>query len=152
AVSAVVIQDVLPSGQARRSARDLDPPVAAQARVGRGRRGEIEIDVVGDEQVEPAVTVVVEERASGAPPRARAGESGRARGILERAVAAIAIQAVLAEVADEEIVASVAVVVADTGALSPAARREAGAPGDVFERAIAPVAIEVIGRRLVRAE
>src|SRR5262249_7458313 len=105
------------------------------------------------EQIEAAVAIVVEERAAGPPARPRAArvlESRRLRHVLERSVAAVAIETVLAEVADEEIVVAVAIVVADARALAPAAGAEPGAGRDVLERAVTLVAIQMIGRRLVR--
>src|SRR5206468_12409292 len=73
-----------------------------------------------------------------------------ARDVVEGSVAAIVVETILAEVADQEIVVAVAVVVADACALSPAARAEPGPGRHVLERSVAFVAIETIGWRLVR--
>ena len=147
AVAAIVIQRVPAAGESRRTAGDLDPFVAAETRLRRRRGGEVEIDVVGDEEVEPSVAIVVEERAAGSPARARVRQTRAPRDIFKRAVGAIVVQPVVSEVADEQIVVAVVVVVADARALPPAARRKPRFGCDVFERAVATVAIEMIGRR-----
>ena len=67
AVAVVVKQDVLAALQPRRTAGNQDDLVEAGAGF-RQRRGlGIEVDVVGDEQVEVAVLVVVDESAAGIP-------------------------------------------------------------------------------------
>ena len=126
AVAPVAIEHVLAARQARRTARDRHALVAAQPRLGHGRRREIEVDVVGGEQVEAAVAVVVEEGAARAPARAHVAESRRVGHVLERAVARVAEQAVLAPEGDEQILVAVVVVVAGAGALSPARRCQPG--------------------------
>ena len=67
AIAAISIEHVVAAGKAGRSARHRQALVAAEARVGHRRRLEIEVDVVGDEQVEATIAVVVEERAARAP-------------------------------------------------------------------------------------
>src|SRR5205823_13877307 len=146
-VAAIVIQRVPAAGESRRTAGDLDPFVAAETRLRRRRGGEVEIDVVGDEEVEASVAIVVEERAAGSPARTRVRQTRAPCDILKPAVGAIVVEPVVSEVADEQIVVAVVVVVADTRALPPAARRKPRFGCDVFERAVATVAIEMIGRR-----
>ena len=71
AVALVAVEHVGAAGQPGRTARDRDALVAAEARIGRGRLGEIEVDVVGDEQIEPSVAVVVEEGGARCPSACR---------------------------------------------------------------------------------
>ena len=84
AVAAIVVEHVLAARQSRRTARHLQALVAAQAGLRRRRRRQIEIDVVGDEEIEPAVAVVVEERAAGAPARRALRQAGRCGHVVER--------------------------------------------------------------------
>ncbi len=53
--------------QAGRAAGDLDALVGAAGGLGERRGLDVEVDVVGDEEVEMAVAVVVEEGAAGVP-------------------------------------------------------------------------------------
>ena len=148
AVAAVAIEDVLPAGQPWRPARDGQALVAAQPGLRNRRRRQVEIDVIGGEQIELAVAVVVEEGTPGAPAHAGGFEARLLRGLRERAVAAIAEEPVRAPERDEQVDPPVVVVVAGARALSPSAQCQAGAAGDVFERAVALVAIEMAGRLL----
>ncbi len=75
AVTLVAIEHVLAALQAGRAAGDGDALVAAQAGLGHGRGRELHVDVVGDDEIEAAVAVVVEKRAAGAPAARRS--SGR---------------------------------------------------------------------------
>ena len=72
-VAVVVIENVLSARQARRPAGDQDSLVSAGAILGQGRGLQIEVDVVGDEEIEMAVAVVVDEGAAGVPANLRPG-------------------------------------------------------------------------------
>ena len=90
----------------------------------RKRRGlRIEIDVVGDEQIEMAVLVIIHERAAGVPALlAVAGIGGDARlfgDIGELAVAVVVPQDAIAPIGDEEVVVTVVIVVARRNSLGP---------------------------------
>ena len=88
----------------------------------RHRRGlEVHVDVVGDEEIELAVAIVVNEGAAGAPARFLAGDARLFADVGEGAVAVVVVENVLAVVGDEQVVEAVVVVVADADALSPAA-------------------------------
>ncbi len=109
--------------------------------------GQVEPEVVCDEQIDAPVTVVVDERATG-PPSRRAGREARgARDVLERAVPAIVIQHVLSVVGHREVDEAVVVVVAGTDARRPPHGVQPGSGGDVREGAVAVVVIEVRPRR-----
>src|SRR4029078_8918773 len=93
--------------------------VAAQSRLRHGRGREIEIDVVGGEQIEANMTVVIEERAAAAPARLLPLRRQHAIGdIFECAVATVVKQLIPAPRGYEEIVVAVVVVVCGAGALS----------------------------------
>src|SRR5215203_3475145 len=72
------------------------------------------VDVVGDEQIEVAVTVDVEERAARAPER-RIG-AARVRHFAEPAMTSIPIQRVWSDVGDVQVDQAIVVVVAGAGA------------------------------------
>ncbi len=63
-IAVVVVEDVLAALQAGRPAGDLDAFVGACAGLGKRRGLDIEVDVVGDEEIEVAVAIVVEEGAA----------------------------------------------------------------------------------------
>ena len=133
AVAVVVEQDVLAALQPGRAAGHHQSLVQARARFRHGRGLRIEVDVVGDEQIEVAVAVVIDESAAGVPavqPLSRCrGDAGLSRDVRERAVAVVVLQDAVAPVGDEQIVVAVVVVVADAHALAPAGARQPG-----FER------------------
>ena len=119
AVAAIAIEQVGVRRQSLRAAVDRHAfPEAVRAGAGLGRGGEIEAQVVGDEQVEPAVPVVVDERAAGAPTRPGRGEPGRRGHVLE-SPDAVAIQHVLPVGGDEQIGPAVVVEVARADARRP---------------------------------
>ena len=106
---------------------------------------EAPIHVASDEEVEPAVVVVVEEPGARAPSAGR--HTGAFRDVGERAVAIVAIERVSAVVGDVEVCEAVVVVVADRDAHAVVVLRHAGETGllrDVDERAIRVLVIEAI--------
>src|SRR5437016_4010229 len=90
-----------------------------------------------------AVAIVVEEGAAGVPSRLRLQQAGFLRDVGEGAVAVVAIEDVLAVIADEEVVPAVVVVIADTAALAPSRAGESRFHGNVSEGAVAIVFEEV---------
>jgi hypothetical protein len=132
-----VVEDVLSSLEPGRAAGYLNAFIGAAG--GFGKRGglDIEVDVVGDEEVEVAVTVVVKEGAAGVPASFGLEKAGLTGDIGEGAIAVVAVEDVLAVVGDKEVVEAVVVVVADAAALTPSAATQAGLEGDIGEGAIA---------------
>ena len=142
AAAGIPVQHVLAAGQPGRAAGNRNTLVSAKPRLRHGRRLQIEVDVVGSEQIEQAVAVGVEECAAGAPACFR-DQPGTVGDVLECPVAAIAEQAVLAPERDVEIVEAVIVVVAGARALPPPGNRQAGARRHIFECPVAAIAIQV---------
>ena len=96
----------------------------------RGRQmGEIDRHVAGHEQVEPAVAVVVAERAARRPAVDR--DPGLLGDVVELERSLGPVQPVLPEVGDVDVLGAVVVDVADADALSPPLVGDAGARGDV---------------------
>ena len=131
-----------------RSARHGDvvvPTRLGPARLGGG--GGIEIDIVGHEEVDQPVAVVVEKAAGRPPASAVAGDPSLFGNIFERAVPLVAIQDVLAPVGHEQVVVSVVVIVSDATALPPSRMRQACILGHVGERTV-PIVVKQVACRL----
>ena len=102
---------------------------------------QVEVDIVGDEEVGVAVAVVVAEDGAGGPAFVDV-EAGRFGDVGEGAVAVVAIEDDAAEAGDDEVGAAVVVEVADGGAHGPAGIADAGFVGDVGEGAVVVVVVE----------
>src|SRR5580704_10546558 len=97
-----------------RSAFDGDAfPIAIDVVAGFGHALEIEIDIVGNEEIKMAVAVVIDEGCAGTPARFLAYQSRGLRHVGESAVAVVAIEFVLSPIRNEEILEAVVVVIAD---------------------------------------
>ena len=118
----IVIKNILRARKSARAAHHRDAlPHTRRALSRRRRSGEIEIHVIRHHQIELAVAVVVDERASRAPRFARTRHAGLLRHFGEDTVIVV-IEPVLAVVRDVQIFPTIVVVVADANALSPAGR------------------------------
>ena len=112
------------------------------------------VHVAGDEEVEPAVVVVVQEPGAGAP--LSRSHSGGFRHVRERAVPVVTVERVSAEVGDVDVCEAVVVVVADRDAHAVVVLRHAGEASllrHVGKRAIGVLVIEAVPEaraRLVR--
>ncbi len=97
-------------------------PFHSQKPLWPGSRGliQIEIDVIGDKEVELAVAVVIDKGAAGAVADTRHGKMGLGGDVFKGAVAPIAIKDVVAVVGDQQVGVAVIVVIADTDPLAPA--------------------------------
>ncbi len=121
AVAAIVVEDVLRRRQSSRAAHHRRALPDARRAVSRRRRGrEIEVHVIGDDEIELAVAIVVNEGAAASPSLARSADA-RLVGHIGEDTVIVVVETVLAVVGDVEIFPAVVVVVADTDALSPAA-------------------------------
>ena len=109
--------------------------------------GQIEVDIVGDGEIEFAIAVIVDEGAAGAPFLAGAGYTGLFGDLFEGAVALIVKEAIFAIARDVEVVEAVVIVVANADALSPAGGDEASLRSYVGEGAIVIVVEEMAGGR-----
>ena len=106
---------------------------------------EVENQVVRDEQIQPAVAVVVHPRATTAPALPGMRQAGRLRYIRERAVAVVAVQDVLRPAGDKKILETVVVVVADGHAACPALAHQARFRGHIRESSVAVVFVKPVG-------
>ncbi len=149
-------QDVLPAVQARRPAGHLQVLIQAMPVLGLGHGLRVEIDVIADEKIQPAVAVVIEKRAAGVP--AVQARGSLARGfrdacflahVGERAVAVVMVEHAIAPIGDEQVVQAVVIVIADAAALAPASARHAGFDRHVGERAVAIILEQAAHRSVV---
>ena len=122
AVTIVVIEDVLAALQAGWTTCHLNAFVGAAGCLWKRCSLDVEVDVVGDKEVEVAIAVIVKKGAAGVPPRLRLKQARLFRNVSEGAIAVVAVEDVLAVVADKEIVPAVIVVVANTATLAPSCR------------------------------
>src|ERR1700692_4654368 len=79
----------------------------------------IEIEVIGDKQIELAIPVVVDPGAAGAPARPVQAQSGFPGYVGKSAVPVVVVEDVLAPVSDEEILKPVVIVIANTNSGRP---------------------------------
>ena len=111
----------------------------------RRRAGEIEVDVIGHDQVEFAVAVVIHERAAGAPILTRSCDCGLFANFCEHTVVVV-VEPILPVIRDVEIFPTVIVVIAHANTLSPSRCRQAGFLSHISKCAIVVVAIETVRR------
>src|SRR5258708_24744143 len=119
-VAIVVVKNILAALKSSRTAGDHHSFVEAWAGFGHWRRGQIHIDVVSDEEIQPSVAVVIYESAASVPARAFSRHSRFLADIGKRSVAIIVVKNILAVVSNTQIVPAVVVIVADANASCPA--------------------------------
>src|SRR5438132_8065291 len=118
----IVVENVLRPRQSARAAHDrYSFPHASGSFSRRGGIGEIEINVIGDHQVEETVAVIIHESAPSAPSFARTCHS-RLLCDFGKYSRLVMVQTIFAEVGDIQIFPAIVVVIADTSTLSPASR------------------------------
>src|SRR4051794_14898096 len=127
AVSIVAIKGMDAAREPARAALDGNSlPGAIHVRTGLGDAIHVELQIIGDEEIEVAVAVVVDPSAAGAPAGVITKQAGGFGDIAEGAIAVIFVELVLAVVGDEQIFEAVVVVVADANAASPSSVMQAG--------------------------
>ena len=146
AVAVVAKQLSTPGGQPARTAVHRHPfPPAVRVLTRSGQLLECRLEVLRDEEIEPAVAIVVDPRAPRAVAHRLLSQAGLPGHVRKRAVAVVVIQHVVAVVGDEEIVKSVVVVVADCHRRGPSGVRQARLLGHIGERAVAIVLVKPVG-------
>ena len=119
-VPKVVVKNVLRALKSTGTAHDRNAFPHAGRTLSRCRRsGKIEVDVIGDHQVQQPIAIVIHECATGAPgfPVAR---SSRLFSDFGEDSILIVVEPVLSVIGDVEIVPPVVVVIANANALAPA--------------------------------
>src|ERR1700722_6699859 len=147
-----MVENIFCGGESARAAHHRHAlPYAGRTLAGGGRCGEIEVDVVGDHQVEVAVTIVVNPCTSCTPCFSGSSYARFLRYFNEGAMLVMK-QSVLAVIRDVEIFPSVVVIVTHANALSPTRCSQARLNGYVCERTVVVVVVEMIGGSLVRGK
>src|SRR6266480_717246 len=120
AVPLVVIEDVLRAGQSAGTAHDrYSFPHASGSFSRRGGIGEIEINIIGDNQVKRAVAVIIHKSTTGPPSFARTCYSRLLRKFSE-SPRLVMVQTIFAKVGYIQIFPAIVIVIAHTNTLSPA--------------------------------
>src|SRR6185312_14567618 len=107
-------------------------------------------EVMADEEIEPAIAVVVDPGATRSITVARMPQFGALRYVFELAITFVVEQDVLPHAGDEQVVPAVVIVIADRHAGRPHAASKTRLRRHVFERAVAIVVIKTdsgFGRR-----
>src|SRR5262249_34856799 len=105
----------------------------------------IEIDVIGAEQIEPAIAIVIDPRAARAPVSSIAANASPGGHVRKSAIAIVVVENVLAPVGDEQVLESVIVVVADANTHGPTGSEQARLRGYIGEGPVAIVLVEPVG-------
>src|SRR5215471_9898824 len=141
AVTVVVIKDIAAAFQTRRPASHHDALVEARSGFRHWSCFQIQINVVGNEQVQMTITIVVHEGASSIPAGAFPAYTGFIGNVSKSSVAVIVIKSVLAVVGNEKVFVTVIIVVADADSLSPSRSRQTCATSHISKGAISIVLI-----------
>ena len=108
----VVVKDIAIERQAARTATHRNAAIEAIWIGARFRcRGKIEFQIVGDEEIELAVVVVIDKRAASVISDTILSQVGRRRDVFKMTAACIAIENILAPVRDEEIGVAIVIVI-----------------------------------------
>src|SRR5579864_5888125 len=112
-IAPIVVKNVFRPRKPSRSAHHRNTlPEARRPVSGRRRGRKIEIHIVGYDQVDAAIAVVVHKRATGPPILARSSDAALFRDFLEYAVI-VMVKAILAVIRDVEIFPSVVIVITE---------------------------------------
>src|SRR5262249_49338691 len=123
AVAIVAIQRMSSSGHSNGPTFNRDTfPVAIRVLSRNRRVFEREMHVVGNEQIEIAVAIIVNETASRSPTLLLVPKASTLGYVSKRAIAVVAIQTVLSEVSTKNVLETVVVVIADAHAGGPTRR------------------------------
>src|SRR5262249_43746790 len=153
AIAIVVVERVGSRRQPSRAAHNRQAlPHAIRVAAFRGCRGYIKVDIMSYEQIELAVTIIVDKGAAGAPTWRLLVEPSLFSDVDEFALAVIPVKDVLSIVGHEYVIEAVVVKIADADSLAPAGPCEVCAASNVGEGSIPVIVVEVIGRFLAFRE
>ena len=110
-----------------------------------------EVDVVRDHQIEMAIAVVIDKRASCAPSRFRPIKATLLRFVAERAISQVVQENVMPPLGDEEIHVAFVIRIAGADSLPPAEVADAGFGGHVLKAKAAEIVIKMRRQRRPRS-
>src|SRR6185369_1769394 len=144
---AVVVKQLDESGgQTARTAIHGDPlPGAVGILAWLGQLLKRGVEIVGHEQVQPPIAIVVHPGTAGAVTYRGLAEPGLFRHVGEGSVAVIAIEHVIAIVGNKDVVESVVVVVGHRHGRRPAGAKQPGIRSDIGKRSIAIIFVQAVG-------
>src|SRR5262249_18302674 len=142
-ISTIVIEVVDALGQTMRSAEHSQPfPLASRRAAWLRKLLEIQAGVGGNEQIELAIAVIIDECAAGAP-GAVAGYTRNFCDLLKGPVMAVAVEPVCPKGGYKEVGPAIIIYVADAHALAPTAGpSQSCTHGNVCKRAVVIVVVE----------
>src|SRR5215469_17733382 len=148
--AAIVVENVLRTRESARSAHHGNAlPDTSWTLTGSGCCGQIEVDVIGHDEIQLPVSIVVHEGTTCAPSLARSGHSRLFCDFGEYTVIVV-IELVLTVIGNVEIFPSVVIVVADANALSPTRCGETSLCSHIREGAVVIVVVETVRGPLAR--
>jgi len=106
---------------------------------------EVDVDVLRDEKVHAAIAVVIQKRTTCFPLNIIAPQPGRFRDIREGAIAVVVQQHTMPPKGDEQIRASIIVVIARADSLSPSRQRRSSLARHIGESSIVIVVVKMAG-------
>jgi hypothetical protein len=116
-------------------------PIAVNISSGSRDVLEVELQVIGDEQIQVTIPVVIKKRAPRAPSDFGCFQTGFFGDIFESPVAKVSVKSVLAIIGAKQIFIAVVVVVTDAHAVGPANRLKTSLSGNVGKCSVAIVFI-----------
>src|SRR5437588_9249394 len=145
-ITIVSVERMPPHRQPTRSTFDGNSFPIAVAIVPRyGRVFQRKPHVVGNEQVQMTVAVVIQKTASCSPSRPVVSPPSGLSDIRERSIAVVAVENVLSEIGAENIVKAIVVVVPDTNSACPTLAVQPRFLGDVRKISVTIVLVEPVG-------
>src|SRR5215831_5146749 len=145
-IAPIVVKDVSRARQPAGAAHHWNAlPETSRSLAGRRRGGEIEIHVVGHDQVKLPVAIVIHEGATSAPVFSGTRDPGFFASLREDALT-IVVEAILPVVRDVQVFPTIVVVIANADALPPARGTQSGFFRHVGEGPVVVVAIQATSR------
>src|SRR5439155_15534733 len=104
---------------------------------------EIQIHVIGYEQVQLAVLVVIQKRTACAPPHRFVQQPRLLSNVTKSAIPIVSIENILTVIGDKQIVVSVVIIVSHAGPLPPARAKQLGVSSHIRKGSILVIVVEV---------
>src|SRR5262245_17736143 len=144
-VAFIPIEKILSGRQSARAAHDRNSFPHAKLTAAFGRSFiEVEVDIVGDKEVQVSVPVIIQKSAARAPACRFEHQPGALRDIDKTALSGIPVKVILSEIGHEQIIEAVIIIIGYTRALAPARPDQVRLFCHISEFSYFIIAIEVI--------